>query len=114
MYVGSTIRPLRVRISEHMRAIKQNDIRYPIAEHIHNSEKQGLNQTFTFLGIEVLKDPRGGNRELKLRRHEAKWVMRLFFITNFIDFSKEKKTFTQSERPAASGGFNKSQFTFSL
>lgn len=77
-YVGSTIRPLKERISEHIRAINQQDVRYPMAIHIGSCPTQGTHKRLQFFGIDVTHDSiRGGNRELRLRRQEAFWIMRL-------------------------------------
>lgn len=77
-YVGSTIRPLKERISEHVRAINQQDARYPMALHIGACPTQGPHKKLQFYGIEVTEaNIRGGNRELRLRRQEALWIMRL-------------------------------------
>lgn len=76
VYVGSTVRPLKLRIQEHRRAIIIRDPKYPMTEHyniIHPRENN-----FWFHAIEQVQlEGRGGNRELMLRRAEAKWICRL-------------------------------------
>ncbi|XP_078506952.1 uncharacterized protein LOC144767356 [Lissotriton helveticus] len=77
-YVGSSIRALRERIREHARAYATKDPRYPMAIHMASCPSQGNIKSFTFYGIDVVQATvRGGNRELRLRRQEALWIMRL-------------------------------------
>lgn len=77
-YIGSTIRSLKERIYEHLRAIKYKDTRYATASHVNDCRAQTGNKTIAFCGIEeVNPDWRGGNHELQLRRREALWILKL-------------------------------------
>lgn len=75
-YVGCTIRPLRVRISEHV-----NDTTNTNAKNILNVSKHfrevhhGNLHTFSFLGAEqVKKPPRGGDTHHILLKREVWWI----------------------------------------
>lgn len=72
IYVGSTIRTLRERITEHFRALKQKGPKYHIRVHAMECVAQNVHSGFKFHGIDhIANDIRGDNRELKFRRCEA-------------------------------------------
>ncbi|XP_069493449.1 uncharacterized protein [Ambystoma mexicanum] len=75
LYIGSTIRKLKTRISEHIRAITNRDTRSPIANHFTESHHPSQISQIKFYGIVKLKPaPRGGNLQLRLRQQEARWI----------------------------------------
>ncbi|XP_069461787.1 uncharacterized protein [Ambystoma mexicanum] len=76
-YVGSTIGKLKLRILQHIRAIKNVDPTYPMA--LHFQEKHGGRlEGFEYFGIyTVPKTARGGNRELSLRQSETRYILDL-------------------------------------
>ncbi|KAJ1169165.1 hypothetical protein NDU88_001071, partial [Pleurodeles waltl] len=51
-YVGSTIRSLRIRVSEHYRALRQDDDRYPIVTHMRQCTRQSQTKGFEFFGFD--------------------------------------------------------------
>ncbi|MEE6527749.1 hypothetical protein FKM82_029347 [Ascaphus truei] len=55
-YVGRTIRPLKQRISEHTRLIKNGDIKHPVSRHCLQCSPGGL-KPFHFVAIEHVPLP---------------------------------------------------------
>lgn len=75
-YVGKTTRKLKQRISEHKSTIRRNDRDYPVAIHF-NDRKHDIS-SLRFYGIEQVRmPPRGGDRDLLLKRREAFWIFTL-------------------------------------
>ena len=90
IYVGSTIRSIQTRVSEHWRAIRMNDLKYPITVHANSCVKFSLK----FHGVECVPPlRRGGNRELMLRRKEAFWIMKLKAVSQGLNFDHEMHYF---------------------
>ena len=88
--MGSTIRTIQERIAEHMRAVRLKDLRYPVALHSTTCDVS----LFRFHAIEHVKShPRGGNRELQLRRREAIWISRLHAVQCGINVDHEMHYF---------------------
>ena len=86
IYVGSSIRTIQDRVAEHWRAVRSFDHRYPVALHAATCDKF----VSTFLGIDNVRPTiRGGNRELKLRRQEVLWIMRLKAVEFGINIDNE-------------------------
>ncbi|XP_075450781.1 uncharacterized protein LOC142491850 [Ascaphus truei] len=76
-YIGRTIRALKVRITEHIRSIKNSDERFPVARHF-NTCPSGSIKTLTYSAIETIPiHPRGGHREASLNRREMFWIYAL-------------------------------------
>ncbi|KAJ1137652.1 hypothetical protein NDU88_004050 [Pleurodeles waltl] len=84
----------KARIGEHMRMLKNCDMRYPIVAHILSCDSQSIHKSFKFFGLEhVPRNPRGGNRELMLRRKEATWIMRLKAVELGLNTDRELEFF---------------------
>lgn len=93
-YVGSTIRPLRERMAEHIRAIQKQDPKYPVALHVATCQAQGMQKRVQFFGIDITPiNTRGGNRELRLRRNEAMWILRLRSVELGLNYDSELQYF---------------------
>ncbi|MEE6523917.1 hypothetical protein FKM82_023041 [Ascaphus truei] len=76
-YVGKTIRPLKIRILEHIGNIRRKLTTHSVSNHFllkHNSDPIGL----TFKAIEqVMPHWRGGNRHSALIKRESFWMFEL-------------------------------------
>lgn len=87
------IRPLRERIAEHFRALK-NDTKYPIVLHTLEGVPGTHMHRFSFHGIDhVRNNIHGGNRELQLRSREAIWIMKLRAVEHGINIDTELQYF---------------------
>ncbi|MEE6516180.1 hypothetical protein FKM82_025431 [Ascaphus truei] len=76
-YVGRTIRPLRERIVEHVRTIRNKDVRYPVARHFSKCQSGSL-QNFSFSALEHIRPHVcGGDRESLLNKREMFWIYAL-------------------------------------
>ncbi|KAJ1159509.1 hypothetical protein NDU88_000016 [Pleurodeles waltl] len=73
-YIGSTIRPLKIRIQKHYRNVLKLEAKAPLVEHFqefHSNER-----TFTFCGLQrITLSPRGGNLHLRLRQEESRMII---------------------------------------
>lgn len=75
LYVGSTINKLKLRILQHLRAIKNKDLPYPMAKHFWENHS-GDNQLLTYFGVKIVKQKeRGGGRTLDLRNMESRYIL---------------------------------------
>lgn len=94
IYVGSTIRALKDRVGEHMRAIQKRDPRYPVALHVAECQPPEEDFKVRVFGIDVIPlNIRGGNRELTLRRREATWILRLQSVEHGLNYDPEMQYF---------------------
>lgn len=76
-YIGSTVHPTKRRIVEHARAIEKNDPTYPVARHFAKFHQSNRNLLRFYCLDHVPAHERGGNRELKLRRLESRFIVDL-------------------------------------
>ncbi|XP_069476431.1 uncharacterized protein [Ambystoma mexicanum] len=75
IYVGSTIRELRIRIREHLSSIRSQDSSLPLAVHWQLSHQMDDKNGIKFIGLKKISiGRRGGNRELSLRQQEARTI----------------------------------------
>ncbi|MEE6473445.1 hypothetical protein FKM82_010031 [Ascaphus truei] len=76
-YIGRTIRPLKVRIAEHVRLIKKKDLIHPVPRHFSLCPKGGINN-FSYAALEhIPSHVRGGDRENTLNKREMFWIYTL-------------------------------------
>lgn len=64
IYIGKSLRPLKLRIGEHKSDIRRQDITSPVARHF-NKMGHGIKQ-LKCIGIEEVKGARGGNINIEL------------------------------------------------
>lgn len=91
VYVGKTIRPVKKRICEHKSAIRNRDVRSPVARHFAR-EKHNVAQLRFLVLEQVDKHPRGGDRERRLLQRESFWIESLdslepFGLNETVDFN---------------------------
>ncbi len=71
--MGKTSRQLKTRIAEHRCAIRHQDPRSPVAQHVFKF-KHSIS-TLQYIGIEAVKLPRrGGDINNLLLKREAYWI----------------------------------------
>ncbi|KAJ1149556.1 hypothetical protein NDU88_002363 [Pleurodeles waltl] len=87
-YIGSTIRPLKLRIQEHFRNILKLETQAPLVDHyktFHHNERR-----FEFSGIRRLtSSPRGGNLQLRLRQEESRMIIQYDTVNNGLNQDHE-------------------------
>lgn len=94
IYIGSTLRPLKQRIQEHIRAIRNNNLDYPLAVHSNSTHPLKNMTGIKFHGIShVQSQPRGGNRLLTLRKMETQWILKLRAVKLGLNTDKELHVF---------------------
>ena len=71
IYVGKTIRPLKIRIGEHLSNIRNNKVGAPLTQHC--TEKQHSHTDLKFWALEKLNI---SNEKLLLKK-EVGWMLRL-------------------------------------
>lgn len=76
-YVGSTIHPTKIRILEHMRAITNGNETYPVARHFNKENHRNRDLLSYYCIDHVPVNPRGGDRILRLRRLESRYIIDL-------------------------------------
>ena len=75
-YIGKTSRPLKTRISEHRSAIRNHDVKSPVA--VHFTKMKHTVSSLFFLGIEQVKLPRrGGDLNTLLLKRELFYIFSL-------------------------------------
>ncbi|KAJ1189219.1 hypothetical protein NDU88_005969 [Pleurodeles waltl] len=80
-YIGSTTRPLKIRIQEHFRNIHKSDTQAPMVEHFNKCHQH--QRTFTFCGLRrIIPSPRGGNTPLRLRQEESRLIIKYDTVNN--------------------------------
>ncbi|MEE6511081.1 hypothetical protein FKM82_017387 [Ascaphus truei] len=73
-YIGRTIRPVRIRIQEHIRHILKKDMLHPVSRHFSMCSLGDISN-FSFSALEHVKiHPRGGDRLNKLNTREMYWI----------------------------------------
>ncbi|OCT70436.1 hypothetical protein XELAEV_18037355mg [Xenopus laevis] len=76
LYIGRTIRQLRVRLGEHLRGIDNKDVDNPILKHFIMAH-DGIPQKIRMFGIDKINENSGGNLTTKLLRLESNWIFKL-------------------------------------
>ena len=76
-YVGSTVNKVKLRILQHLRAIKNKDFAYAISKHIWEEHEGRIEKMKYFGAIWIDKPQRGGDRKNLLRRAESRLIMDL-------------------------------------
>lgn len=76
-YVGSMILPVHKRILQHLRAINNGDVTYPVARHFSLIHDRNENLLVYFVLDAIPISERGGDREKKLRRMESRYIILL-------------------------------------
>lgn len=76
IYIGRTIRPVRIRLSEHASRLRQKTLTAPIVQHCLDKGHCFADLHWTVID-QIPVDPRGGDREKKLQRQEQQWIFKL-------------------------------------
>lgn len=94
IYIDSTIRPLKERTQEHIRAIRNNNDSYPLAVHYNTVHANSEVLQLRFHGIAVVEaNSRGGDRTVTLRKMESKWLIKLRAIDRMLNTDRELHVF---------------------
>ena len=68
---------MKKRVLEHYRAIVHNDANYPVARHV-NEFHGGKTDSISYFAIDsVHRSARGGDRQKRLRRLEARYIVQI-------------------------------------
>ncbi|XP_069465004.1 uncharacterized protein [Ambystoma mexicanum] len=92
LYIGKTKRPIRQRICEHRSCVKNQVPEKPLVAHFRSAH-HGVHDIHWFIIEVITAQPRGGNRDLKLRQTEQKWIYSLDTVRNGLNISIEWSLF---------------------